>query len=504
MTSSPLLPKETFMKNKLIYLLLPFVLFNTSCNKENVTGNTDSENTNGTIKPVDNESIITYELDYETNLRNPYMGWVLYTEGISNAFTYWTLQKEAVERYASTFYIRCSWSNLETEEGKYAWENDENFKALVKGALDNGLRLAFRVVTDSRDGSTDAVPEYVLKDGNYFTEYERKTPYPNNPYFLEKYTKFIEAFGKAFNDPSKVDYIDCAGIGKWGEEHTFVWQPTSNGGLTQEETYKKISEAYAKAFDKVINITNYQAGRSTTVDSYLYNDIDFSLRRDGYVSSYFPPAAQVSMTEYFPKKVIVAEACYWHTEPQSGTDKAQWKGWQDYYVRLVDLALETHANYLDMRTPTETSRLLQNNRDDVKRFVSQGGYRIYPKRIAANIKDSKITLDHTWQNVGVGVLPNNNKNLRFKYKVSFALFNESNEMVQQWYSDKVEVSELVGNKQINGQETFDMDSLAAGTYKLGVGIVNTLPNDSKDIKLAIKHPNVIQGEWVYICDVEYK
>ena len=119
-------------------------------------------------------------------------------------------------------------------------------------------------------------------------------------------------------------------------------------------------------------------------------------------------------------------------------------------------------------------------------------------------KVSKITLDHTWQNVGVGVLPNNNKNLRFKYKVSFAMFNESNEMVQQWYSDKVEVSELVGNKQINGQETFDMDSLAAGTYKLGVGIVNTLPNDSKDIKLAIKRPNVIQGEWVYICDVEYK
>lgn len=232
--------------------------------------------------------------------------------------------------------------------------------------------------------------------------------------------------------------------------------------------------------------------------------MDFSLRRDGYVSSYFPPSAQAAMVEYFPGKVIVAEACYWHTEPQSGTDKTQWKGWQDYYVRLVDLALETHANYLDMRTTTETSRLLQDNRDDVKRFVSQGGYRIYPKRIAANIKDSKIALDHTWQNVGVGVLPNNNKNLKFKYKVSFALFNESNEMVQQWYSDKIEVSELVGNKQISGQETFDMESLPAGTYKLGVGIVNTLPNDSKDIKLAIKRPNIIQDEWVYICDVEYK
>ena len=152
------------MKNKLIYFLLSFVLFTVSCDNENVPEETDSDDTNGTIKPMDNESKITYELDDESNLKNPYMGWTLYAEGISNAYTYWTLQKEAAERYASTFYIRCSWSSLETEEGTYAWVSDENFKALVQGALDNGLRLAFRVVADSRDGSTDAVPEYVLQE----------------------------------------------------------------------------------------------------------------------------------------------------------------------------------------------------------------------------------------------------------------------------------------------------------------------------------------------------
>lgn len=499
------------MKNKLKYLFLLSVIFSTiACSKDEVTNPEDTNNPENVAKPVNNKIQVLYTLDEENNLKNPYMGWVLYSEGnsgIDRAETYWHSQNEAAQRYAGVYYMRWPWSYLESEEGKYAWEHDENFKALVQGALDRGLRLAFRVFTDSRDCEDDAVPTYVLKEGTYFTEYNRKTPYPNDPYFLEKYTKFIKAFGKAFNDPSKVDFIDCAGIGKWGEEHSFKFKKTEDGGVTRFEMYETISKAYAEAFDKVINVMNF-ADREQKEEALLFNELGFSPRRDGYVSYWFGEADQIKFMNHFPNKILVAEACYWQKAPTEGDnpqqDKNDWNGWQDYYVRLVDLALETHANYLDMRTPTQTARLLQSNRDDVKRFISKGGYRIYPKRITANIHDNKISIEHTWQNVGVGVLPNNNKNLRFKYKVTFALFNDKDELVQQWNSEKVEVSELVGNKTIKGEETFDLDSHPEGTYKIGVGIINTLPNDSKDIKLAIKRPKIIKNEWVYIGDVEYK
>lgn len=490
--------KIIFMGHKLIYLLIPFISILSSCHKEN------TNDIQGDINPENNKIQILFEVDKETNLKNPYMGWSLYSEGtygIERAESYWTSQDEAGKRYAGVYYLRWPWSYLESEEGKYAWDYDENFKSLIQGALDRGLRLAFRIFVDSRDCEDEAVPEYVFKEGNYFTEYNKRAPYPNDRYFLEKYTKFIEALGKKFNDPSIVDYIDCAGIGKWGEEHTFKLE---KDGVSRYEMYQTISNAYAKAFDKVINVINFTE-REPKEENLLMNELEFSPRRDGYVSKYFPVSQQESFVSHFPSKILIAEACYWGGsyniwEQENG----KWKSWKDYYTELVDLALDTHANYLDMRTPTETSRLLQTNRDDVKRFISKGGYRIYPKRITANIHDNKISIEHTWQNVGVGVLPNNNKNLRFKYKVAFALFNDKDELVQQWNSEKVEVSELVGNKTIKGEETFDLDSHPEGTYKIGVGIINTLPNDSKDIKLAIKRPKIIKNEWVYIGDVEYK
>ena len=40
-----------------------------------------------------------------------------------------------------------------------------------------------------------------------------------------------------------------------------------------------------------------------------------------------------------------------------------------------------------------------------------------------------------------------------------------------------------------------------GEYKLGIGIINTIPNDSKDITLAINNPVKIVNEWIYFCDI---
>lgn len=105
------------------------------------------------------------------------------------------------------------------------------------------------------------------------------------------------------------------------------------------------------------------------------------------------------------------------------------------------------------------------------------------------------------ENLGVGVLPNNNNHLGYKYKVAFALFNDKQELIKEWYSSKVEVSELIGDNVISVTEEFDLKDIQSGTYQLAVGIVNQRENDSKDITLAIKYPKIISGEWVYVDDV---
>lgn len=104
------------------------------------------------------------------------MGWVLYAGlGDGLADSYWedydNMQSSAgivrVSDYATTLFIRASWTDFNPEEGKYAWDEDVNtkaaqrFKMLVEGAAERGLKLAFAVIIDSQDKSYDFTPAYV-------------------------------------------------------------------------------------------------------------------------------------------------------------------------------------------------------------------------------------------------------------------------------------------------------------------------------------------------------
>ena len=65
----------------------------------------------------------------------------------------------------------------------------------------------------------DGVPSYVYEAGATESpiDDEGKTqPYYDNPVFLEKLDKFIEAFAKEYDNPDEVDYIDAYGLGRWG------------------------------------------------------------------------------------------------------------------------------------------------------------------------------------------------------------------------------------------------------------------------------------------------
>ncbi len=439
-----------------------------------------------------------YTLDTKSNLRNPYMGWALYSEGGQNTDRpgpYWAMQNETAP-YAGILYIRWRWSDLEPQEGQYAWDNNADFKGMIQGALDRGLRIAFRIYVNGRDNLRPATPQFVLDQAQTYTVAPgHQTPYADDPVFLEKYTNFIAAFGAKFNDPTIVDYVDSYGLGFWGEEHNIKYIDTAN----KLASHNTIVRAYAQAFDKVINVVNYGA-RNAAEEAVAFDELGMSPRRDGYASQYFPPAQQEGIKSYFPGKIIIAEACYWKDSPISGYENGKWATWPIYYKQVVKEALETHANYLDLRTYTEANRYITEAKDQVDLFIEKGGYRIYPTRISCQIEEGNMMIDHAWLNHANGVLPNNNVSLNYKYKVSFALFDESNNIVQKWLSNEVEVSELINQVTKEGHEEINISEIASGKYRLGVAIVNTKENDSKDIKLAIKNPVIITGEWVKVGD----
>lgn len=196
------------------------------------------------------EESYTYQPEEkETGLvKNPAMGWVLYLDafnqminddmpdinkGVFHPEEFWqAFDESGATEKASIFYVRAPWSFFEPEEGEYAW-NDENsnYYKLIDHALNNDLKLAFRVYVDSQDSYTQATPEYVKNAGAKGVIKDHWTPYVNDKVFLEKFTKFIEAFGAEYDDPDKVDFIDGMGLGNWGEGHQIPHDSTQTGTI---------------------------------------------------------------------------------------------------------------------------------------------------------------------------------------------------------------------------------------------------------------------------------
>ena len=156
---------------------------------------------------------VNYTPNLTTVLKNPAMGWMMYEEGWSfqgtrhnksNIYTpevFWEQMEDCkAADYANILYIRMLWKDLEPEEGKYAWIYNEQYKWYIQKAKDKGLKLAFRVFFHGVDG----VPSYVYEAGATESpiDDEGKTqPYYDNPVFLEKLDKFVEAFAKEYDNP---------------------------------------------------------------------------------------------------------------------------------------------------------------------------------------------------------------------------------------------------------------------------------------------------------------
>ena len=65
------------------------------------------------------QQTINPDIDTLSLLRNPAMGWGLYddaNDNVQNAQIYWEKQDEVARKYASFFYVRWRWSEMEPEE----------------------------------------------------------------------------------------------------------------------------------------------------------------------------------------------------------------------------------------------------------------------------------------------------------------------------------------------------------------------------------------------------
>ncbi|MCT4589386.1 MAG: DUF4832 domain-containing protein [Carboxylicivirga sp.] len=477
-------------------------------------------------KPVNKGfETITFSPDTTTVYKNPCMGWVMYSEGWElyphfqekfdrvNVKSFWQ-EMDAVkaDEVSNILYIRALWSAFEPEEGQYAWEHDPHFIEFVEGAKKRNLKLAFRVFHDSRDMVQQATPEYVFEAGADYQLVDCdngkvKNPYFDDPVFLNKFGAFVKAFGERFDNPDEVDFIDGYGAGRWGEGHGVSLKDSKNLLYVIDQ----ITAFYAASFKKVLLVYNLSTGDFLLAKDLVYEKRKFLARRDGLGSHWFGQKEKELVKQYFfPNSPLIGEGCYWLNDP-TGEKQGNWyendkaytmNSWPEALAKGVDDALTFHSNTFDLRVPLQAKMWIEECPLAVQRFIAQGGYRLFPSQIDVEQNNRYLNLKHTWENYGVGLLPNNNPQWNYKYGLSFALLDENKQTSYQVRIEDAEPSTWIKGKPLTYISSLSIPAtLAKGKYTLAVGITNRDKNELPDVNIAVDQRYKV-NKWVKIKTIE--
>lgn len=490
---------------------------------KNDNGELPPENT--TVKIIPNKTRV---------LRNPLQGWVLYlTRGKNEIF--WEesgydrmyvpdLGKYVkVSDYASSCYLRTNWKTLEPQKGNYAW-NDPNsdFSRIIQSVYDRGLRIALRVLVDGRDQSQNT-PDFVFDDGCQWHYYSNnKCPYPDDPVFQKHYEEFLEAFGKQFDDPDKVEFIDGYGLGKWGESHAMVYLDVKNKYPVMEW----VTDLYARWFTKVPLVIHYHRmigdiyedswQETVPADAEPLLNIAISkgyiLRHDAFgMSGYYKDWEKGIAQKWKHKLPIIMEGGwvtkthrYWYFD-----DKYRYREGHPEDVRKGEFedSMAESVNMMDFRYG-ETESWFELSYSYVTRFIAEGGYRLYPDMISVPkdvTRGQDVRIVHRWNNMGWGYCPTNIKAWNQKYKVAFALINSQNEVEKLFVDTQTDLSTWLKDK--SAIYTFDLNlkGINMGAYWWAVGLVDTTKENEIGLEMAVTaNDNLLGSGWYKVLPVTVK
>ena len=509
----------------MIMALAGFQMF-VACSSKNLVDDGDGNKAGKTlVKPKYNRSSV---------FRNPLNGWVMYATGRDEA--YWDTeyyvpdlgQRVKAIDYASTCYIRTSWASLNPSAGVYAWKDPNSpLGKMIKGVEKRGLPIGFRIVVDGRDQGLNT-PQFVFDAGaKFYLENSsfpsRRTPYPQDPVFRQHYAKFIEELAKDFNDPVRTSFIDAYGLGKWGEAHNVIYEDpnTSTGANTEilkEEVLDWVTDLYTRTFTKVPLVINYHRvigapvswGAANPNSSRLLTkaiDKGYSIRQDAFgMTDYYQSWEKAFAKSWNFKRPIIMEGGwittgthrYW-TDPSG---KYREGHPEDVRQGEFEASAEACVNMMDFRAG-DIESWFSKSFTLTQRFVSEGGYRVYPDQVYLPEKLNKgeeTVITHRWRNMGWGYLPNNIPQWNYKYKVAFALLDASGVVKKVFVDKNSEPSNWLKNNPVSYELKTTVD-LPTGTYSWAVAIVDTAKENKPGIKLAVNGDMNAEG-WLKLIDLQ--
>ena len=173
-----------------------------------------------------------------------------------------------------------------------------------------------------------------------------------------------------------------------------------------------------------------------------------------------------------------------------------------FTVGLED-ALVSHSNTYDLRVPAQCKFWIEKLPDQVQKFITLGGYRLYPLNVKIQHDKNSFKIEHVWTNFGVGVLPNRHPNWNHKYQISFGLIDPLTKDVKFVYTDvNVEPSDWLKGRNYSYISSFNIpDELTSKEYHLCVGITDRTKKNKPGIVLSLPSDNILNG-WAFITTVK--
>jgi len=359
---------------------------------------------------------------------------------------------------------RYYWTQLEPKEGEI---NFAIIDSAIARSARNGQQLNFRVMCQDEDM---VLPEWAIAAGV-------KSPYYDNPVFIEKQINLIKALGVRYDGNRDVCFVDIGSIGQWGEWHIDPEAADPNKIIfPNNENAKKIIDAYTESFKKTPLCAliaykqpygfSYAIAQKTGWRADCWGDMD-SLGWNHMKGVYPQAMEQANADENWKYGPVALETCWtmeeWHK-----------RGWDIDYI--LSKALEWHANSVN----NGSQQIPEEWRDKVMAFEKKLGYRFVLREFSypSIIRSGKpVELRMQWENIGVAPIYN-------PYTLAIRLTSGTGPGKTYIIPTDADIRKwLPGAIEVNATLSLPPEA-PAGKYQLAIGIVDK-DTQEPDIQLAI-------------------
>ncbi len=407
---------------------------------------------------TEHKMVIVKPVEIDSFLLNPGRGFTstskVYNENLGNR----------LHTQCGVSQQRFHWDVLEPEEGKI---NFALIDSAMAKAVKNGQQINFRVMCQEEDMT---IPAWAIKAGI-------KSPFYDNPIFIEKQINLIKALGARYDGNPNVCFVDIGSIGQWGEWHIDpeAKDPTKIVFPTDENA-RKIIDAYLQGFTKTPLAAliafkqkygfGYATSKGTGWRADCWGDMD-SLGWN-HMKGVYPQALEASKAyDAWKNGPVALETCW-------TMDDWYKRGWDIDYI--LGKALEWHATEVNNGNQAIPEPWFAK----VKEFEKKLGYRFVLNEFSypSSVKNgSGFRCDMNWQNKGVAPVYN-------AYNLAIQLVSKKDSTQKFTLSTDADVKKwLPGNTKFRTTITAPKEA-GEGAYDIEIGIVAAASNKPA-IKLAI-------------------